>query len=142
LIMETSHFEAVKVAMKQDKTGYILTLCVHPDELPEAIIRDFVGARYQVVVVRLTEDEQPMNREQELGRDSVRAAGMLCRDQEFWRFLKEAGQVFDEDEESAIEWLKHELGVISRSDIPKSQIAINKLNGVKQEFTLWKQENA
>jgi hypothetical protein len=140
--METSHFEAVKVAMKQDKTGYILTLCVHPDELPEAIIRDFVGARYQVVVVRLTEDEQPMNREQELGRDSVRAAGMLCRDQEFWRFLKEAGQVFDEDEESAIEWLKHELGVISRSDIPKSQIAINKLNGVKQEFTLWKQENA
>lgn len=142
MIMETSHFEAVKVAMKQDKTGYILTLCVHPDELPEAIIRDFVGARYQVVVVRLTEDEQPMNREQELGRDSVRAAGMLCRDQEFWRFLKEAGQVFDEDEESAIEWLKHELGVISRSDIPKSQIAINKLNGVKQEFTLWKQENA
>ena len=142
MIMETSAFEAVKVAMKQDKSGYILTLCIHPDEVPEEILRDFVGARYQVVVVRLTEDEQPMIRDQELGKDSVRTAGMLCRDQEFWRFLKEAGQVFDEDEESAIEWLKHELGVISRSDIPKSQIAVNKLTGIKQEFILWKQENA
>jgi hypothetical protein len=140
--METSAFEAVKVAMKQDKNGYVLTLCIHPDEVPEEILRDFVGARYQVVVVRLTEDEQPMNREQELGRDSVRAAGILCRDQEFWRFLKEAGQVFEADEVSAIDWLKHELGVTSRSDIPKSQIAINKLIGIKQEFYLWKQENA
>jgi hypothetical protein len=140
--METSAFEAVKVAMKQDKSGYILTLCIHPDEVPEEILRDFVGARYQVVVVRLTEDEQPMNREQELGRDSVRTAGMLCRDKEFWRFLKEAGQVFEADEESAIEWLKYELGVPSRSEIPKSQIAVNKLIGIKQEFTLWKQANA
>jgi hypothetical protein len=139
--METSAFEAVKVAMKQDRNGYVLTLCIHPDEVPEEILRDFVGARYQVVVVRLTEDEQPMNREQELGRDSVRMAGMLCRDQEFWRFLKEAGQVFDADEASAIDWLKHELGVASRSDIPKSQIAVNKLIGIKQEFTLWKQVN-
>ena len=128
--------------MKQDKSGYVLTLCIHPDEVPEEILRDFVGARYAVVVVRMTDDEKPMDREQELGRDSVRAAGMLCRDKEFWRFLKEAGQIFDEEENSAIEWLKHELGVISRSDIPKSQIAVNKLIGIKQEFTLWKQENA
>lgn len=140
--METSQFEAVKVAMKQDKTGYVLTLCIHPDEVPEEILRDFVGARYAVVIVRMTDDEKPMERDQELARDSVRTAGMLCRDQEFWRFLKEAGQVFDASEESAIDWLKHELGVPSRSDIPKSQIAVNKLIGIKQEFTLWKQANA
>ena len=140
--MSHPNFEAIKVAMKQDKSGYILTLCIHPDEISEEILRDFVGARYQVVMVRLTEEEKPMNREQELGRDSIRVAGMLCRDQEFWRFLKEAGQIFDADEESAIEWLKYELGVPSRSDIPKSQIAVNKLIGIKQEFTLWKQANA
>lgn len=140
--METSQFEAIKVAMKQDKSGYILTLCIHPDEVPEEILRDFVGARYAVVVVRMTDDEQPMVREQELGRDSVRMAGILCRDKDFWRFLKEAGQIFDADEVSSIDWLKHELGVVSRSDIPKSQIAINKLIGIKQEFMLWKQENA
>ena len=140
--MQTSQFEAVKVAMKQDRSGYILTLCIHPDEVPEEILRDFVGARYQVVVVRLTEEETPMDREQELGRDTVRTAGILCRDKEFWRFLKEAGQIFDADEVSAIDWLKHELGVSSRSDIPKSQVAISRLISIKQEFTLWKQENA
>ena len=30
--METSNFEAVKVAIKQDSSGYILTLRMHPDE--------------------------------------------------------------------------------------------------------------
>jgi len=34
--METSQFEAVKVGIKQDNSGYILTLRIHPDgvELP------------------------------------------------------------------------------------------------------------
>jgi hypothetical protein len=35
--METLQFEAVKVALKQDKTGYVLTLCMHPDEIPDEI---------------------------------------------------------------------------------------------------------
>jgi hypothetical protein len=139
--MQTSNFEAVKVALKQDKTGYILTMCIHPDELPDEVLRDFVGARYQVVMVRLTEDEMPMNREQEFGRDSVRIAGMLCRDQVFWRFLKEAGQIFEASEDATTDWLKHELGVPSRADIPKSQIAVNRLISIRQEFNLWKQVN-
>lgn len=139
--MQTSNFEAVKIALKQDKTGYVLTLCIHPDELPDEVLRDFVGARYQVVMVRLTEDQMPMNREQEFGRDSVRVAGILCRDQTFWRFLKEAGQIFEVSEEATTDWLKHELGVTSRSDIPKSQIAVNRLIAIRQEFNLWKQVN-
>lgn len=139
--MQTSNFEAVKIALKQDKTGYVLTLCIHPDELPDEVLRDFVGARYQVVMVRLTEDQMPMNREQEFGRDSVRMAGILCRDQTFWRFLKEAGQIFEVSEEATTDWLKHELGVTSRSDIPKSQIAVNRLIAIRQEFNLWKQVN-
>ncbi len=45
-------FEARKVALKQDRTGFILTLSLHPDEVPEEILRDFVGARYACAVVR------------------------------------------------------------------------------------------
>ena len=48
--METMQFEALKVALKQDKTGYVLTLCMHPDDIPTDLLRDFVGARYQVVI--------------------------------------------------------------------------------------------
>jgi hypothetical protein len=51
--MDTLQFEAVKMALKQNKDGYVLTMTVHPDEVPDALLRDYVGARYQVVMVRL-----------------------------------------------------------------------------------------
>jgi len=74
--MKTSQFEAVKVAIKQDKTGYVLTLSIHPDEIPDEVLRDFVGARYQVVMVRLNGEEKPMDREKDLPKDLVQLAGI------------------------------------------------------------------
>ena len=37
--MKTLQFEGVKVALKQDKTGYVLTLSMHPDDIP--VFRSF-----------------------------------------------------------------------------------------------------
>jgi hypothetical protein len=135
--MKTSQFESVKLALKQDKNGFVLSLSIHPDDLPEEIIRDFVGSRYQVVMVRINEEEQPMNRDHELSRDYIRMAGILCRDKRFHRFLVEANQIFDADEEAATQWLKHELGVKSRSEIPQHQAAVSRLLSIQQEFNLW-----
>lgn len=136
--METLQFEAVKMALKQDKNGYALTLSVHPDVVPEGLLRDFVGSRYQVVMVRVNEDEQPMNRETELNRDYVRLAAILCRDKKFHAFLVDANQIFDADEEAATQWLKEELGVQSRTEIPQKPQAVNRLLSIRQEFELWK----
>ena len=136
--METLQFEAVKMALKQDKNGYALTLSVHPDVVPEGLLRDFVGSRYQVVMVRVNEDEQPMNRETELNRDYVRLAAILCRDKKFHEFLVDANQIFDADEEAATQWLKEELGVQSRTEIPQKPQAVNRLLSIRQEFELWK----
>ena len=139
--MQTSQFEAVKVGLKQDNSGYILTLRIHPDEIPEEIARDYVGARYMTVMVRLNEDERPRNREAELAKDMVRISGMLCRDPQFWEFLSEAGGIIEKSEREATEWLKDYLQIESRSDIAKSQTATEKMLGVKQEFTAWKQKD-
>jgi hypothetical protein len=136
--METLNFEAVKIAMKQDKTGHILTLNVHPDEVPEPLFRDFVGARYQVVMVRLGEDNKPMNREQQLAPDYVRMAGMLCRDKSFHLFLVDGGHTFEDTEAAATEWIKEWLGVTSRADIPASASATQKLLSLYEEFQAWK----
>lgn len=136
--MKTSQFESVKLALKQDKNGFVLSLSIHPDELPNEILRDFVGSRYQVVMVRINQDEQPMNRDQELSRDYVRMAGILCRDKQFQTFLMEAGQIFEASEEGATEWLKEELGVQSRTEIPQKQSAVSRLLSVQQEFNSWK----
>ena len=136
--METLNFEAVKIAMKQDKTGHILTLNVHPDEVPESLFRDFVGARYQVVMVRLGEDNKPMNREQQLAPDYVRMAGMLCRDKSFHLFLVDGGHTFEDTEAAATEWIKEWLGVTSRADIPASASPTQKLLSLYEEFQAWK----
>lgn len=138
--MESNHpsFEAVKVGIKQDNSGYILTLRIHPDDLDERIMRDFVGARYMTVMVRINEEEKPMNREQELAKDMVRVSGILCRDSKFWEFLSESGQVIEKTEKEATTWLKTYLKVESRADIGKSQQATEKMLGLKQEFASWK----
>jgi len=136
--MEISKFEGVKVALKQDRTGYILTLSVHPDEVPEDILRDFVGARYQVVMVRLTNEERPMIREQEHSGDMVRMAGILCRDQMFQRFLLEAGQTFDASEDIATAWLKEKLNIKSRAELRENNAAATQLRIINQEFQAWK----
>jgi hypothetical protein len=136
--MEISKFEGVKVALKQDRTGYILTLSVHPDEVPEEILRDFVGARYQVVMVRLTNEERPMIREQEHSGDMVRMAGILCRDPMFQRFLLEAGQTFDASEDIDTAWLKEELNIQSRAELRENQAAASQLRIINQEFQAWK----
>jgi len=136
--MEISKFEGVKVALKQDRTGYILTLSVHPDEVPEEILRDFVGARYQVVMVRLTNEERPMIREQEHSGDMVRMAGILCRDPMFQRFLLEAGQTFDASEDIATAWLKEKLNIKSRAELRENNAAASQLRIINQEFQAWK----
>ena len=136
--MKTSNFEAVKVALKQDKSGFVLTLSIHPDEVPEEILRDFVGARYQVVMVRLNSDERPMNREQDHGHDPVRMAGMLCRELVFHKFLYDGGHIFMANEEEATNWLKEYLEVQSRTEIKDNPQAQQKLRGIYQEFQAWK----
>jgi hypothetical protein len=135
--MNTLQFEAVKVAMKQDKTGFILTLNVHPDDVPMELVRDFVGAHYQVVMVRLNGENKPMNRDVEYQRDPVRAAGILCKHKGFAKFLIEAGQIFDDDERAVAQWLKEKLGVNSRSELKDNQAAAKRFWQIKEEFELW-----
>jgi hypothetical protein len=136
--MQTLQFESVKVAMKQDKTGIILTLNIHPDEVPEALMRDFVGARYQTVMVRLNGEDRPMVRDHEYGRDPVRMAGILCRDKSFSRFLMETGQIFEDSQDAVIDWLKTELQIKSRAELKENQSAAIRFWSIKEEYEKWK----
>lgn len=109
-------FEARKVALKQDRTGYVLTLSLHPDEIPVELLRDFVGARYACALVRIQDDESPTQYS-----NRVQTAGMLCRAVEFQEFLGAA------DENSAATELCKRCGITSRSE----------LNGNEQAQTLF-----
>ena len=136
--MKTSQFEGVKVAMKQDKTGYVLTLSIHPDEVPDEILRDFVGARYQVVMVRLNGEEKPMNRDHDLPRDIVQLAGILSNDPKFHEWLVSLGLISEANTKLATDWLRSELGVISRTELKTNAEASQTLLNINEEFKAWK----
>lgn len=136
--MKTIQFEGVKVALKQDKTGYVLTLSMHPDDIPEDLLRDFVGARYQVVMVRLDSNEKPMDPQEEFAGDrALRIAGMLCRDPKFWEYLYSRSDIATKDYESATQWLRFYLELESRSQLKTNVEAQALLDKLYREYVQW-----
>ena len=138
MTMQTSQFEGVKVAIKQDRTGYVLTLSVHPDEIPNEILRDFVGARYQVVMVRLGEDERPVNRDNFI--DVVKISAIVSKDPQFYRWLDETGESFAADEAYAVDWLYTKCGIKSRSELRVNGEAAKIFLSINEEFKQWKNQ--
>jgi hypothetical protein len=136
--MKTSQFEGVKVAIKQDRTGYVLTLSVHPDEIPNEILRDFVGARYQVVMVRLGEDERPVNRDNFI--DVVKISAIVSKDPQFYRWLDETGESFAADEAYAVDWLYTKCGIKSRAELRVNGEAAKIFLSINEEFKQWKNQ--
>jgi hypothetical protein len=140
--MKTLQFEGVKVALKQDKTGYVLNLSMHPDDVPEELLRDFVGARYQVVMVRLDGHEEPMDRQREYEGDrSIRIAGLLCRDPKFWQYLHEDNQILEATEKEATDWLRDYLNIPSRSELKTNPQARIMLDKIHKDYNAWTQKN-
>lgn len=115
-MVSTLQFEAQKVALKQDRTGFVLTLSIHPDEAPEELLRDFVGARYMVVMVRIQDDETPVPY-----KNRVSKAGMLCKSLDFQVWLGASSEA------DAAQMLCMRCGIHSRSE----------LNGNKQAQALF-----
>lgn len=137
--METLNFEGIKIGLKQSKDGFVLTLAVHPDDIPDELMRDFVGSRYQVVMVRLGDDDQPLSREGEFpGDHAVKMAGMLCRDPEFWKWLNDREMLMEKNEKACAEWLTSYLGIESRKELKTDTEARNLFNQLKRSFDAWR----
>lgn len=137
--METSQFEARKIALKQTKEGHVLNLAIHPDEIPDEILRDFVGARYMVVMVRLADAEVPMVRAEEYAAAKlVKQAGMLCRDRQFWDYLHDQGLIFERKEDVAVDWLCIYLNVASRAELKTNERAQYLFEQLNDEYKKWK----
>jgi len=116
-------FEARKIALKQDRNGFILTLAIHPDELPEEMFRDFVGARYGCAMVRIEDDESAKSY-----NNRVQRAAMLCRDMSFQEWLGVASE-----EEAAIN-LCLRLGIESRSELNGNRKAQERFDVISKNY--------
>lgn len=133
--MNALQFECVKVALKQDRTGYVLTLSMHPDEIPEELLRDFVGSRYGVAMVRIQDDETPTPYQ-----NRVQRAGMLCKTREFQYWLKEAGHADGVNEDDAVKAIYNICGIKSRTELNGKQEAQQLFDEMVNEYERWNKE--
>ena len=132
-------FEGVKTGFRQSKDGYVLSLAIHPDDVPAELMKDFVGSRYMVVMVRLDEQDQPMNRDAEFPGDAaVKAAGMLCRDPEFWDWLFQKEMIFEKNEKACTEFLYGYVGIESRKELKTDASARDLFVQLKKTFESWR----
>ena len=115
------HFEALKVSLKQDRDGFVLTLRIHPDEIDESILRDFVGARYQVVMVRIGDDEMPHT-------DWTKWAGILCKNKAFQDFLEV------DSEPQAAQSVCETCGIKSRAELKNNKEAQQRFKQLVDEY--------
>jgi len=129
-------FEARKVALKQDRTGYVLTLGLHPDEIPEELLRDFVGARYGCALVRIQDDESATPY-----ANRVAKAGMLCRDTMFQQYLLDSGLILDKSETSAADALCEACEIDSRSALNGNQKAVALFDELVLGYETWRNED-
>jgi hypothetical protein len=120
-------FEARKVALKQDRTGFVLTLAIHPDEFPEEILRDFVGARYGCALVRIQDDESATQY-----NNRVQKAGMLCKEPKFYDFLEANGEIHAAHE------LCRRCGIESRTELHGNEIAKQLFDDLVKEYENYK----
>jgi hypothetical protein len=131
----TTQFEGVKIAMTQDKNGHVLRLSIHPNDTPESIMRDPVGTRYMVVLVRTNDAGEPVpSPVDEDGKKAVALAGTLCGDVKFQSWLARKGHTDDASEEAASVWLRKYLAITSRKELKTDSKARKALYDLRSEF--------
>jgi len=134
--VEPIQFEGIKTGLKQSKEGYLLSLALHPDDIPDNLIRDFIGARYMVVMVRIGDDEKPVVQERKTD-PAVSMAGLVCRDKEFWKYVFERDEEIITSEAECAEWMKMYFDIDSRADLKTNSEAKEKFIQFKKDYEKW-----
>jgi len=134
--VETIQFEAVKLSLRQDSKGFALHLSIHPDEIPDELVRHFVGARYQVVMVRLDHDEKPA------GPNYVSAAGRLCKYAQFQEFLFENNLTFEKTVTAAEQAVRDICNIQSRRELMSNESAQKTFKDLVNQYEEWKHGSA
>lgn len=138
------HFECLKVGLNQKKDGYVLTLIVQPQDVPDSLQRSPIGQRYMVALVAVSDDETPKDEGAEHGQKLIQSAGILCRDRAFWRFLEEKYASWSDpvaSEDQAAEVLKSVIAVDSRVDLRHNAEARRRFESLRSQFKYWKQSS-
>lgn len=127
-------FEAQKYGLRQSREAVILSLRLHPNDVPAEIFATPVNGRYFVSIVEIGDDERPVVPESRLiGQRFVQSAGMLCREIEFQKWVaKRTGWTVNE--RNAAEYVRVKCGIISRADLARNRLAQAVFKAIRAAF--------
>lgn len=158
--------ECKKIAYRQTKDGVVVSLLVHPNDVPDALATAPLGTRYMAALVEIGDDEQPVKAKSESGgphpspreadsadigkRSSAsrpkrqfvdmtpaQQAGLLCADEAFQRFLLERCHITALSEDEAADAVRYYCRVKSRKDILSGTTAGDFWLGLVAHFRDW-----
>ena len=154
--------EARKIAYRQTKDGVVLSLLLHPSEIPDGLAIAPLGTRYMIALVEIGDDEQPKRKEGDVtaqqnkerpvatpsrpatdrsgGAQSwhqmspTQQAGILCADKSFWKFIGA------HSEQEAADFVRLRCGVTSRKDILPDNQAGRRWRDLVSDYRAWCRE--
>ena len=128
-------FEAVKSVLRQSKDGIVLSLVLHPSDVPTPRLSDPIGSRYMVGMVRMGDNEEIIEPESvREGKRMVTSAGALCRDSDFQKWMVDNGFSEEQTEEAAATNVKRLLKVKSRAELKENEDAQRRWLVIRQHF--------
>jgi hypothetical protein len=145
----TEAVEAIKIALKQEPEGIVVSFRIQPEHFPEHLLIARINARFALAFVEIDDNEKPKPADPERkskrkqNRNVMRAA-ILCGEQSFQTFLhkryrKEWDGALGEGTEQAADTLRAVLGIASRREIGTEAWALKRFDKLEAEYLRWKE---
>ena len=129
------HFEGAKLYLKQDGRGFVLSILVHPNEVPIDLMMAAINTRYTIAMVEMADDGSVVApRHKTEGERVVTSAVMLCNNPRFCEWLFKTGRTTDETQDKAEEYLKKYCGITSRAQLKENNTARELFKDLRSAF--------
>jgi len=118
------HFEGAKLYLKQDGRGFVLSILIHPNEVPIDLMMSAINTRYTVAMVEMADDGSLVNPKHKTeGERLVASAAMLCENPRFQTWLYNTNRTQHNGQEEAEEYVRKYCNVNSRSELKEKEAA-------------------
>lgn len=128
------HFEGAKLHLKQDSRGYVLSVLVHPNDVPIDLMLAPINTRYTIAMVEMADDGSIVTpRHKTEGERLVTSSVMLSDNSRFFRWLLKTNRIKDE-ETSPEKYIKDFCHIGSRSEFKSNETARNLFKELRSSF--------
>jgi hypothetical protein len=132
------NFEGVLLGATKDKNGYVIKVVIHPNDIPDDLVRDLVGTRYQFAAVRLGDDGTPQGKKKVSGGGGeVQHAALLCKNPNFQQYCEQNWGALHVSEEDARSTILQYCNIQSRAELGNDERARRWFHELVQLYEKW-----